>query len=77
MLASRELGDTEKIFVAIATVFIYSNSKAIHLPLGLRLTEGVHEVEIRANGDDLVISHLRNSWRDFFVGENDLRQAQP
>ncbi|MCT6721721.1 hypothetical protein, partial [Acidovorax sp. K2F] len=65
LLARRESGDTEKIFVAIATDFIYSNSKAIHLPLGLRLTEDVHEVEMRADGDDLVFSHLRNSWHGF------------
>lgn len=51
--------------MAISKVFIYSNSQAIYLPRGLGLPEGVHEFEIRANGDELVISPLRKSRHDF------------
>ena len=56
--------------MTVDKVFICSNSQAIFLLRGLGLPEGVHEVEICAKGDELVISPLRKSWHDFFVGDS-------
>lgn len=53
--------------MSIGTVFVNNRTQAVRLPLDVRLPEGVRKVEIRANGQERIITPLGRSWDSFFL----------
>ena len=51
----------------IATVFIHNHTQAVRLPLEVRLPEGIRKVEVRAKGNERIISPVGHTWDSFFV----------
>ncbi len=49
------------------TVFTNNRSQAIRLPAKLRLPDTVKKVEVRARGQDRIISPAGHSWDSFFL----------
>ena len=54
--------------MAIGTVLTNNHTQAVVLPLDVRLPEGVHKVEIRAKGNERIITPLGQTWDYFFIG---------
>ena len=54
--------------MAIGSVFVNNRTQAVRLPLDVRLPEGVHKVEIRAKGNERIITPLGHTWDSFFIG---------
>ena len=54
--------------MSIGTVFVNNRTLAVRIPLDVRLPEGVHKVEIRAKGNDRIITPLGQTWDSFFLG---------
>ena len=50
--------------MAIASLFRNGSNQAVRLPRGLEF-EGVSEVEIRRQGNSIVLTPVRKSWRSF------------
>ena len=57
------------ITMAISTVFTNNRSQAVRLPAELRLPENVKKVNIRAKGNERIISPAGQTWDSFFQGE--------
>ena len=53
--------------MAIGTVFINNRTQAVRLPLDVRLPEGIKRVEIRAKGNERIISPVGQTWDSFFL----------
>jgi antitoxin VapB len=53
--------------MSTGTVFVNNRTQAVRLPLDVRLPEGVRKVEIRAKGQERIITPLGQSWDSFFV----------
>lgn len=53
--------------MSIGTVFINNRTQAVRLPLDVRLPEGVKRVEIRAKGNERIISPIGQTWDSFFL----------
>ena len=53
--------------MAIGTIFISNRSQAVTLPMGVRLPEGIHKVDVRARGLDRIISPAGLRWDSFFL----------
>jgi len=53
--------------MSIGTVFVNNRTQAVRLPLDVRLPEGVRKVEIRAKGQERIITPLGQSWESFFL----------
>jgi antitoxin VapB len=53
--------------MAIGSVFTNNRSQAVRLPAELRLPDGVKRVEIRAKGNERIISPVGQSWDSFFL----------
>jgi antitoxin VapB len=51
----------------ISTVFINNRSQAVRLPAELRLPESVKKVNVRARGNERIISPVGKSWESFFL----------
>lgn len=51
----------------IGTVFVNNGTQAVHLPLDVRLPAGV-KVEIRAKGNERIITSIGQTWDSFFLG---------
>lgn len=54
--------------MSIGTVFVNNRTQAVRLPVDVRLPEGVHKVEIRAKGNERIISPIGQTWDSFFLG---------
>jgi antitoxin VapB len=54
--------------MTISTVFINNRSQAVRIPSELRLPENVKRVQVRAVGNDRIISPVDRSWDSFFLG---------
>ena len=54
--------------MTISTVFINNRTQAVRLPSELRLPENVKRVQVRAVGNDRIISPVDSSWVSFFLG---------
>ena len=54
--------------MATGSVFVDNHSQAVRLPAELRLPDHVREVDIRANGNELIISPSGEKWDSFFLG---------
>lgn len=53
--------------MAIGTVFVNNRSQAVRIPRDMRLPDGVRKVEIRAKGNERIISPLGQTWDSFFL----------
>jgi antitoxin VapB len=53
--------------MSITTVFTNNRSQAVRLPADLRLPEGVKKVQIRARGQDRIITPVGHTWDEFFL----------
>jgi len=54
--------------MAIGTVFINNRTQAVRLPVDVRLPERVNKVEIRARGNERIITPVGQTWESFFTG---------
>ena len=52
--------------MSIGTVFVNNRTQAVRLPVDVRLPEGVHKVEIRAKGNERIITPVGQTWDSFF-----------
>ena len=53
--------------MSISSVFNNNRTQAVRLPSHLRLPENVKRVQVRAVGQDRIISPLNNAWDSFFL----------
>ena len=53
--------------MSIGTVFVNNRTQAVRLPLDVRLPEGVQKVEIRALGNERIITPIGQTWDSFFL----------
>ena len=53
--------------MAVTTVFSNNRSQAVRLPAELRLPESVKQVDVRARGNERIISPLGHRWDHFFL----------
>ena len=53
--------------MSIGTVFVNNRTQAVRLPVDVRLPEGVHKVEIRAKGNERIITPVGQTWDSFFL----------
>lgn len=53
--------------MTISTVFINNRTQAVRLPAELRLPESVKHVQVRAVGNERIISPVDSSWDSFFL----------
>jgi len=50
-----------------STVFINNRTQAVRLPAELRLPDDVKRVDVRAKGNERIISPLGQTWDSFFL----------
>jgi antitoxin VapB len=50
-----------------STVFTNNRTQAVRLPAELRLPEGVKQVNVRAVGNERIITPLAETWDSFFL----------
>ncbi len=53
--------------MTISSVFINNRSQAVRLPAELRLPENVKKVDVRAVGNERIISPVGQKWDSFFL----------
>jgi len=53
--------------MATSTVFINNRTQAVRLPAELRLPDDVKRVDVRARGNERIISPVGQSWDSFFL----------
>ena len=53
--------------VAITRLFFSNRSQAVRIPADLRLPDSVKQVEVRACGQERIISPVGRSWDSFFL----------
>ena len=53
--------------MSIGTVFVYKRAQVVRLPEDVHFPEGVHKVDIRAKGNERIISPVGQVWDSFFL----------
>ena len=53
--------------MSITTIFTNNRSQAVRLPADVRLPEGVKKGQVRARGQDRIISPVGHTWDAFFM----------
>lgn len=53
--------------MTISTVFTNNRTQAVRLPADLRLPDNVKRVQVRAIGNERIISPIENTWDSFFL----------
>ena len=53
--------------MATSSVFTNNRTQAVRLPVELRLPEGVRKVNVRAKGNERIISPVDQTWDSFFL----------
>ena len=53
--------------MTISTVFTNNRTQAVRLPADLRLPDTVKRVQVRAIGNERIISPIENTWDSFFL----------
>ena len=54
--------------MATGSVFVNNRSQAVRLPAELRLPDHIKKVDVRANGNERIISPVGEKWDSFFIG---------
>ena len=54
--------------MSIGTVFVNNRTQAVRLPVDVRLPEGIQKVDIRARGNERIITPIGQTWDSFFLG---------
>lgn len=50
-----------------SSVFTNNRTQAVRLPVEMRLPEGVRQVDVRARGNERIISPVGQAWDSFFL----------
>ena len=53
--------------MTISSVFTNNRSQAVRLPADLRLPDNVKKVDVRAKGNERIISPAGQNWDSFFL----------
>lgn len=53
--------------MATSTVFINNRTQAVRLPAEMRLPEDVKQVNVRARGNERIITPIAETWDSFFT----------
>lgn len=53
--------------MSTTTVFTNNRSQAVRLPVDARFPEGVKKVQVRARGNERIISPVGQTWDSFFL----------
>jgi antitoxin VapB len=53
--------------MAVTTIFTNNRTQAVRLPAELRLPETVKKVDVRARGNERIISPVGQTWDSFFL----------
>ena len=53
--------------MGIGTVFVDKGCQAVRLPAEMQLPDGVHQVSIRARGNELIVATIGHAWDSFFL----------
>lgn len=53
--------------MTISSVFTNNRSQAVRLPAELRLPDNVKKVDVRAKGNERIISPVGQKWDSFFL----------
>ena len=53
--------------MTISTVFTNNRTQAVRLPAELRLPESIKKVDVRARGNERIISPIGQTWDSFFI----------
>ena len=53
--------------MTLSSVFTNNRSQAVRIPAELRLPDGVRKVDVRANGNERIISPAGQTWDNFFL----------
>jgi antitoxin VapB len=53
--------------MTISSVFINNRTQAVRLPVDLRLPDDVRKVDVRAKGNERIISPVGHTWDSFFL----------
>lgn len=53
--------------MTISSVFTNNRSQAVRLPAELRLPDDVKKVDVRAKGNERIISPVGQNWDSFFL----------
>ena len=56
--------------MSTTTVFTNNRSQAVRLPVDARFPEGVKKVQVRARGNERIISPVGQTWDSFFLDES-------
>ena len=61
-----------EVMAVVTKLFLSNRSQAVRIPAQLRLPDSVQEVEVRACGDERIISPRGRRWDTFFHGAPDV-----
>ncbi len=53
--------------MTISTLFTNNRTQAVRLPAELRIPDNIKRVEVRAIGNERIISPVNQSWDSFFL----------
>ena len=53
--------------MSITTVFTNNRSQAVRLPVDVRFPDSVKKVQVRARGNERIISPVGQTWDSFFL----------
>lgn len=53
--------------MATSTLFTNNRTQAVRLPVELRMPDGIRKVDVRARGNERIISPLGQTWDSFFI----------
>ena len=53
--------------MTISSIFTNNRSQAVRIPAELRIPDGVKKVDVRAKGNERIISPAGQTWDSFFV----------
>ncbi|HEY0211764.1 type II toxin-antitoxin system VapB family antitoxin [Acerihabitans sp.] len=67
--------------MSTSTIFINNRSQAVRIPAELRFADDVKVVNVRAVGNERIISPAQNRWDNFFLSDltvsEDFPQEKP
>ncbi|WP_339056456.1 type II toxin-antitoxin system VapB family antitoxin [Candidatus Regiella endosymbiont of Tuberolachnus salignus] len=52
------------------TIFINNRTQNVRLPAGMHFPKTIKHVNVRAVGNEIILSPAENSWDNFFLGQS-------